>query len=219
MTTTDDDIQTGAARACGWALTAAAIVSVATMLYHPSVGGRGMDAVREIASESLVANFVHAIMMLAFGALLVGFTGLSAALGWRSFASRAAYVAYAIGGATMFGAATVNGFAINRVARAFLAAGSTDVAIVHDQIATLGALSSTWAQSGAAAQGVAFALWAFALWPHARGLAALGGLAAVPALAAGFGILPLNVHGYLLVVVAQAMWTVAVGVQLIRGRH
>ena len=215
---THDDIQTPGERASGWALAAGAIVSAAGMLYHPSTGGEGMAAVREFARESPIANVVHAVMMLALGALLVGFTGLSAALGWRSFLSRAGYVVYAIGGATMFGAATINGFAIGRVARAFLASGSSDIAIIRDQLAPLGALSSTWAQLGAAGQGLAFALWAAALWRRAPLLAALGAVAAAPALAGGLGVLPLDVHGYLAVVVAQSVWTIAIGVQLARGR-
>lgn len=214
---TSDDIQTPGERACGFALIAAAVVAAIGMLYHPSTGGHGMAAVREIARESLIANVVHAVMMLALGALLVGFTGLSAVLGWRSFVSRAAYVAYAVGGAAMFGAATINGFATGKVARAFLASGSADLTVIRDQLVPLGALSTTWAQIGAAGQGLAFALWGTALWRRAPGLAGLGMLAAVPALAGGVGIVPLNVHGYLAVVVAQSVWTIAIGVRLARG--
>ena len=95
--------------ASGWALASAAIVAVATMLYHPSAGGHGMDMVRELAAEAGVANHVHAIMIAALGTLVFGFSGLTDALGWRQPLPRAAFIAYAIGAVIMLGAATVNG--------------------------------------------------------------------------------------------------------------
>lgn len=211
------ELQPGEA-ASGWVLAGAAIVAVVTMLYHPSAGGHGMAAVREIADETSVANHVHAIMIAALGLLLFGFAGLTDALGWKKPLPRAAFIAYAIGAAIMLGAATVNGFAIGRVARDFVATGSTDIQAIGGQISVLASLSRTWAQAAVAAQAVAYLLWALALWPRSRTLAVLGGLAALPAIAGGLGLLPLNVHGYLAVVAAQTIWTVAAGVMLARGR-
>lgn len=219
MTPKPADFQTARTdRACGLALVAGGAATVAGMLYHPSVGGAGLDAIREIAEEGAVARLVHGAMLAALGVLLFGFSGLSERLGWRSPASRAAFVAYALGAVAMMGAAVVNGFAVNKVAGAFLASGSQDLDLAGSSLAVLRALSSTWAQLAVGAQAAAFGLWSAALWKRSRALAAGGLLAAAPAAASAVGILPLDVHAYLAVVATQALWTAAAGIQLLRGR-
>lgn len=219
MTANHADFQSMPAdRACGLVLIVAGALSVVGMLYHPSVGSRGMDAIRELAKEGGVANVVHTVMLLALGALVFGFSGLSARLGWQTAASRAAFIAYALGSTAMMGAAVINGFAINKVVDAFLATGSQDLELAQSWLAVLGAMSSTSAQVAVGAQAIALLLWSVALWERFR-LLALGGLFASGLTATGtLGILPLSVHGYLVIVAAQATWTVAVGIQVLRGR-
>lgn len=219
MTASTADSQTPTPyRACGWALILGGAVTVAGMLYHPWVGSSGLEAVREIANEGRAANLVHAVMLAALGTLLFGFSGLSERLGWRSPASRAAFVAYAVGAFAMMGAAVINGFAVAKVAGAFLASGSQDLDLVRSAMSVLRALATTWAQLAVGAQAIAFCLWSAALWKSSRALAAGGLLAAGPAAAAAFGLLPLSVHFYLAVVAAQAAWTIAAGIRLLRDR-
>ena len=218
MNTHEQQFQTADRRACGWVLAIAATISVAGMMYHPSTGGHGMEAVREIAREGSLASVVHGVLLVALGALAFGFSGLTDALGWRSPSARAAFTAYAFGLVSMSGAAVINGFAVNKVARGFLAAGSGNIELIRSQLITLSSLSSTWAQVAVGAQAIALGLWAIALWPKQRVLATGALLAAAPTAAAALGLLPLNVHGYLAVVAAQAAWTIAVGIQLLRNR-
>lgn len=218
MNTPEQEFQTADQRACGWVLAIAAIISVAGMTYHPSTGGHGMEAVREIAREGTLASVVHGVMLVALGGLAFGFSGLTGAPGWRSPAARAAFTAYAFGMVSMGGAAVINGFAVNKVARGFLATGSENVELIRSQLITLSSLSSTLAQVAVGAQAIALGLWAVALWSKQRALATGALLAAAPTAAAALGLLPLSVHGYLAVVAAQAAWTIAVGVQLLRNR-
>ena len=78
------------------------------------------------------------------------------------------------------------------------------------------------AKLGVIATSAAIVLWAIALLhdsKRARWLAIVGlatGLA--PALALLAGWIRLDVHGMLIVVIAQALWNLAAGTELIRGR-
>jgi hypothetical protein len=204
-------------RICGWTLVVAALLSVAGMLHHPVAGGHGMAAVQNLAGMAGAANGVHGFLMVVLGALVFGFTGLTGQLGWRTPAARAAFVAYAMGVTAMLGAAVINGFAFTKVAAGLLARGTSDADLIDAIFSALGAISGTWAQVGVGAQAFAIALWALALRDRNRPLAILGAVASLPAFAAMFGLFALDVHGYLGVVVVQAVWTIAAGVALIRN--
>lgn len=205
-------------RICGWTLVVAALLSVAGMLHHPTGGGHGMAAVQNLAQIGGAANGVHGFLMIVLGALVFGFSGLTGQLGWQAPAARAAFVAYAMGAMAMLGAAVINGFAFTKVANGFLARGSSDPMLIDAILSALWAISETWAQVAVGAQAIAIALWALALWTRNRPLAMLGAVTAIPAFAAMVGLFALDVHAYLMVVVAQAVWTVGAGVALIRDR-
>ncbi len=205
-------------RVCGWTLVVAAALSVVGMLHHPSVGGHGMTAVANLARMSGIANGVHGFLMVVLGTLVFGFSGLTSQLGWRVPAARAGFIAYAMGAMAMLGAAVINGFVFSKVAEGFLARGNTDVMMIDTMFSALAAISTTWAQVAVGAQAIAISLWALALWGRNRPLAVFGAVAAVPIYAAMLGIFALDVHGYLGVVVVQAVWTIATGLELIRGR-
>ncbi len=203
---------------CGWILLLGSGLSVLGMLHHPTAGGHGLVAVQNLARMADLANAVHGFLMVVLGAMVFGLSGLTARLGWSSPAPRAAFIAYAIGAMTMLGAAVINGFAYSRLAGWFLAHKTTDPMLIDAVLAALGSLATTLAQVGVAGQAFAIALWALALWRHNKALAVLGAVVAIPSFAAMFGAFPLNVHFYLGVVVSQAVWTMAVGAAMVRGR-
>ena len=205
-------------RVCGWTLVIGAALSVLGMLHHPSGNGHGVVAVQSLIGISNSANAVHAFLMVVLGALVFGFTGLTARLGWATPSARAAFIVYAAGAMAMLGAAVINGFAITRVAHGFAARGVDDPALIDAVFSVLWALSETWAQVAVGGQGIAIALWSAALLRRNLPLALLGAVVAVPTLAGMAGVFALDVHGYLGVVIAQALWTIAVGYALLTDR-
>ena len=215
------DIDTQAAfdrRVCGWTLIVAAGLSVAGMLNHPAAGGHGLAAAQTIAGIGAAASAVHGFLMVVLGAIVFGFTGLTARLGWNTPTARAAFVAYAAGAMAMLGAAVINGFVMARVAHGLLKRGVTDPALIDALFSALSALAETWAQVGVGGQGIAIALWSAALVRRNLPLAILGACVAVPTLAGMAGVFALDVHGYLGVVIAQALWTIAIGFALLTDR-
>ena len=205
-------------RVCGWTLVIGAALSVLEMLHHPLGSGHGVTAVQSLVGISGTANAVHAFLIMVLVAMVFGFTGLTARLGWTTPAARAAFVAYAAGALAMLGAAVVNGFAITRVAHGFAARGVTDPTLIDAVFSVLWAISESWAQVAVSGQGIAIALWSMALLRRNLPLALLGAVVAVPTLAGMAGAFALDVHGYLGVVIAQALWTIAVGYVLLTDR-
>lgn len=203
---------------CGWVLIVGSGLSVLGMMYHPSADGHGMAAVQSLAGMTALANGVHGFLMVILGSMVFGLSGLTGRIGWSSPSARAAFVAYAIGAMAMLGAAVINGFAFSRLAGWFLAHGGTDPMLIDAILAALWSISASWAQVGVGGQAFAIALWALALRNRNRPLAVLGALVAVPSFAAMLGTFALDVHGYLGIVIAQAVWTIAAGAALVRGK-
>jgi hypothetical protein len=78
-----------------------------------------------------------------------------------------------------------------------------------------------WAGIGAVATSAAILAWSSLLVRRAGGLRIIGGaglalgLATIAMLVSG--ALILNVHGFILLVVSQAAWTIAIGLALVRN--
>jgi hypothetical protein len=209
------------ARRAGIVLIAATIVSIVAMAHHPSVGSHDpAAAIAEIGTKATLNRIVHGVLIALMGLELYAFAVFADRLGGRRDAVRLGFIAYAIGVGAMIGAALISGFVVTQ-----LAAHDTYAGVDASAFANLARLAMAGNQSlaelGVIAISVAILAWSIALLhDRSQRWLAIVGLAAsvLPALALVAGVIRLDVSGMTLVVVAEAVWNVAVGVALIRGR-
>ncbi|HEY5712852.1 MAG TPA: hypothetical protein VIT38_13240 [Allosphingosinicella sp.] len=222
MEATSDEIRN--AKAFGWMLVVGAVLSTGFAMVHPHVSSHELDSVlAEMVAGATFNGFVHGSLLALMIVLVAGFLGLSMRLGIGWPTVTLAMASYLLGALAMAGAAVINGFALG------IFAGRYDGAVRPDQVAAVsasfnmaGSIAATWAGIGAVGMSAAIALWSVRLVALGGAQRILGALGLVIGIAAAgmliSGTLVLNVHGFLLLVMAQSLWTVAVGVQMARGR-
>jgi hypothetical protein len=196
---------------------------VVTMALHPR-GGSG-QALREGDSLSRVgvaAVVSHSIAIAGLPLLLLGFWGLSRRLGWESAAVRLAFAAYALAAAAVLNAAVLSGFVSTGVAMSIRAETEEGARAVASLFAYTFVLNQAFAKVYAVASSAAIALWSLRATRLGDGWRAAGifGLLAGAAPAAGVltGRLPLNVHGFGMVVLLQSAWTLWIATRLMSDR-
>ncbi len=211
----------GEGRIAGIVLLAATLLSILMMAHHPSATTHDPDSLAaDIAGSATLSRVVHGVLIALIGAELYAFVVFSGRLAQGRSAARAGFVAYAIGAGAMIGAALISGFVVSSLGVYY--AGASDPAPFVDFARLSMTGNQALAKLGVVAMSAAIVLWAVALLhdsKRVRWLAIVGfvtGLA--PAIALFAGAVRLDVHGMLLVVLAQAIWNLAVGTALVRGR-
>lgn len=121
----------------------------------------------------------------------------------------------------MLGAATVSGFVAPGLAERYAQATPQEMEAAAPIFRFGFEVNQALAKIGATAQSVGIFLWSWVLLLRAgapkwvRAVGALGlAVGAFPVLGLVSGSLALDVHGMLAVVVAQAVWTIAIGAWL-----
>jgi hypothetical protein len=212
----------GAARGTGSTLIAASVASVGFMLRHPTVHATSFaDALAELDRGAVGNGVVHGALIGTTALLLAGFAGLCDRLGGRRPTVRIGLVAAALGTFATAAAATINGFVVPALAGRY--AGKPEQADLARGLLTLCHLGNqAAARVGAVALLLALLTWSIALVRRAGGARALAlsGIvfSSLLAVVVAAGVLPLDVHGMLLIILGVAAWSVASGVLLLRGR-
>jgi hypothetical protein len=224
--TTANDVPNGAsapgeARIAGILLVATTLLSILMMAHHPTASTHDPASLAaDIAGSATLSRVVHGVLIAVIGVELYAFAVFSGRITPGRSAARAGFVAYAIGAGAMMGAALISGFIVSSLGVYY--AGTADPAPFVDFARLSMTGNQALANMGVAAMSVAIVLWAVALLhdrTRARWLAIIGFAAGLaPAIALFAGAIRLDVHGMLLVVVAQAIWNLAAGTELIRGR-
>ena len=221
MSAVIETAELASARRAGIVLVAATIVSILAMAHHPSVASHDAGAaIAEIGTKATLNRIVHGVLIALMGLEAYAFAVFAHRIGARRDAVRLGFVAYAIGIGAMIGAALISGFVVTRLASHYAEAGADPDAFANlARLAMAG--NQSLAQLGVIAISVAILAWSVALLhDRAQRWLAIVGLAAsvLPALALVAGLIQLDVSGMTLVVVAEAIWNIAAGVALIRGR-
>lgn len=207
----------------GASIALGAIISIVLMSYHPSISaGTTSGALEELANEAFVSKIVHGGMITVLGVQTFGFAGFSARLGLYKSLPLAGFVAYVMGTMAMVGAAIPSGFLFPDLAIGYLDNPIGDLESLRTAFFMYSSINQTLAQFGVIASSVAIFFWSLSLLQKSGVTRVIGILgvpvAAAPAIAILFGFLVLTVHGMALVVMVQASWSVAVGVQLWRRK-
>jgi hypothetical protein len=199
-----------------------AVVAVAAVAHHPSVGraASGADVLAQIVRLSALDESVHAVVIVAACGLLFGLTAFAARRGLRNEAVLAGLIAYATGTVFAIAAALIDGFLIPAIAARYATAPparlDTALQLLTVCAMTIQIATKTWLLATC----FAVLMWSSGLIRHGRVLRAIGALGAV-ATAALLVVLAftanVNPHSLGLIVVLQTVWYVAIGALMVRG--
>lgn len=191
------------------------------MAHHPTAHGHNLpEVMQNLARVQGLNALVHGSLLAISGLLAVGYAGFSDGLKFPRLA-RAGRLAYFAGVLAMGVGGLINGFVTPAVARKLTAA--QDLAAARPVFRALWELNQGFAAVGVMATGVAVVLWSIALirqgglgrWIGAAGLVANAAL--LVALIGGW--LTLDVHGFGLFVLVQAVWGLMVAANMLWGRR
>lgn len=211
----------GEARIAGIVLIATTLLSILMMAHHPTASTHEATALAaDLAGKATLSRVVHGSLIAMIGLELYAFVVFAGRLAQGRSAARAGLVAYAIGAGAMIGAALISGFVMSSLAGYYASVADPAPFVDFARLAMTG--NQALAKLGVVAMSAAIVLWAVALLhdhARARWLAIVGfATGLVPAIALIAGATHLDVHGMLLVVLAQAIWNLAAGTELIRGK-
>jgi hypothetical protein len=200
---------------------AASILSVCFMVYHPRVHAHGMaEFVEAVRAELLVNGVVHGSLIALLAVLAAGYSVLTTRI--DGVLARMALVSFGLGVVCGTAAASINGLIMPQFVLAAARKSSVDLESIRPILDFCHAANQVCSRIWIVAAAAAVLLWSLALLKRsgpARTVGVLGALLGLTPLAAlALGYLPMDVHGVLGFIVTQTIWSVAVGVLLIRGR-
>jgi hypothetical protein len=210
-------------RLAGFALVGVSVLAAVVMSHHPVAGGSDIGAVTaEISRLAWLDRVVHGTLMALLAVSLLSYVEISHHLGFAHSLVRSALVAYAIGTGAMFGAALIDGFVLSWLGESYAQASAADLQAFRHILRLTFSSNQALADFGTLAMSAGYGFWSVALlrrptvsrWLGISGIL----LATLPAFALLSGLLRLDMHGMLGVIVGQSLWNVALGVQLIRGK-
>jgi hypothetical protein len=207
-------------RKSGLALIAGSTGLIITMALHPV--GHDLLVPGQFDRIARLVVVVHTLALVCIPVMFLGALGLSRRLASPDRLSLCAVVAYGFACVAAINAAAVSGLVAPGIARQMAAADPAGgTAKVWSVLFTYsGSLNQAFALVFVVASSAALALWSAGILRNAifaRGLGVygciLGSLTVVAVLS---GHLRLNVHGFGLVVLGQAIWFVLAGILLCR---
>jgi hypothetical protein len=205
----------------GIALIAGAAGAIVTMSIHPS--GHDLFAPDQFATMARLAVVAHALALATVPVSFLGAMALSRRVSTPERLALAALVTYAFASVAVMSAAVVSGLVGPTLVRRILAAEPEakpgwEIAFRYN-----GLLNQAFARVYVVASAAAIVLWSASILRSgalARGVGICGCLVGPAILIALLsGHLTLGVHGFGLVVLAQASWFIAVGTLLCRFRE
>ena len=192
------------------------IGTIITMALHPT--GHDLMPPGQFNAVARMAVAVHALALICLPIIFLGSLGLYRRLACPNRLSLTALVMYGFATVAVMNAATLSGLVAPGLARHMLAndAGSRDMWSIAFHLS--GDLNQAFALVFVVASSAAILLWSIAILRSgifSRALGIYGCLAAPLTLIAVLsGHIRLNVHGFGIVVLSQAVWFISAGVLL-----
>lgn len=206
-------------RESGWMLIGGTLASLVTMAMHPNVR-QMLDDFATHGPRNVVA---HGLALLAIPFTLVGYGALARRLATRHAASaRLGYACVAIASGAVAVAAIASGLLSTMLVARLVRLDGSEEAFARALLGYTGLVNQAFATVFVAGWSLAMLVWSLAVlrgaalarWLGWYGLL-LGGVLLVVTL---LGRLRLDVHHFGLIVVAQGVWTIGAGVELVRSR-
>jgi hypothetical protein len=195
-------------RSAAIALVAGFGAGLVTMVTHPT--GHDVIARASAGGSNALTTGVHILALFGQALLVCGTLGLTWRLRARRDLAVAAFIAFAFASVSVFIAATASGLLAPMSVRGIGEADEVRRAAMMDALAYTGLINQAFAKLHVLFSCLAIALWSLSMLlgrELSRGLAILGFVLGTPlALAAATGVLPLDIHGFLLVVLTEGAW-------------
>ena len=204
-------------RTAGILLIAGSLAGVLVMAMHPT--GHSMMEPGAFARQAHVNTFVHGLAIASLPALFLGLLALARRLRWTD-AAIAGLVVFGFGLIAVASAAIASGFVATEVVQEMLGSSGAardtyDVLLEYTHMLNQGYAKVNVMASSAGMLLFSIAILRTRLLPRALGIVGtiVGSLVMVLFLA---GHLRLNIHGYGMVILLQAIWLVWTGIALMR---
>ena len=192
-----------------------------TMALHP-VGIDNASA-EVLARQNQISIAVHSLGLLSVPLVVFGFVGLSARVGWTRASTQFAFIVYAISAVALGLAAVASGLVAPALIQQTIGAGSESLAQLKTMLEYNWQFNQACAKVFVVGASLAIIAWSYAIASMGRFervVAWFGWLVGVASLAALFsGHVRLDVHGFGLIVLLQAVWNICVGISLQRSKQ
>lgn len=204
----------------GQLLIGAPILATIFAFFHPQITSHDFNVVmRELVQAATFNGWIHGTLIALYFVNLAGFSGWACRLGISRPTVVLGLVFYAVGAMAFTSAAVINGFALAMFAERIPNVRPDDITALAGSFNMAASIAAVWAAAGVAATSGAILAWSVCMIGHRTTERAigLGGIViAVGTLAVLIsGSMVLDVHGFLLMTVAQAVWTIAVGATMV----
>jgi hypothetical protein len=208
-------------RMSGLALILGSVGSIITMGLHPT--GHDLLAPGQLTPVMHMVVFVHSLALICLPVMFFGAWGLTRRLASPSRLSTLALVFYGFAMMATMNAAAISGFMTPYIAQQMALPDPAMHDMWHMILHYNGQLNQTFALVLVMAASVAILLWSISMLKSKKFAAALGiygcVLGTVTIILVGSGHVKLGVHGFGMIVVAESIWYVIVGVMLMRMRE
>lgn len=208
-------------RKAGILLIAGSLGGIVTMAIHPTAHAGELNA-EHAAHIATVSGAVHSLAMVSFVVMFLGACGLARRIAASDRIAFAGLVTFGFACVAVMTAAAVSGLIVPAMLRQM--AGDVAAAGPQWKIAIGGIfqINQAMAKMYSVGASLAIVLWSISVLRNGglgRWIAVYGCIAAA-AITAGIvvGHLRMNVHGFGAVVLGQAIWFVAAGLQMARVR-
>lgn len=196
----NDDNNKGRDLLAGGALIASSLLVILLMAHHPTAAG-----------PHALARFVHGGMMIMIMVTLAAYARFASLRGFGRYPVLLGLVFYAAGAFGNLLAATVNGFAVPALAERGAEKALFTLTWEINQAAAYAAVYAT---------SIAFALWGADMLVRGPRVTGALGLAAgaIPAALLATGALTMHIGGAFIVYASAAVFSVIIGLQMMRGK-
>lgn len=192
------------------------------MIFHPTGHDLLAQADQIARRNETIAVTTHALALASIPLLLFGFVGLSRRLGWAHPETSAAFIAYAFAAAAAICATVINGIVAPALTRRIMTADEPTRQIISVVFMNNTLLNQAFSKIFAVASSAAVTLWSVSMLKGNRVTRSIGVIGCVVGLAGLAGLLSghlrMNVHGFGILVFAQSVWIILLGVFLCRQK-
>ena len=190
------------------ALIAGTLAGYVTMFFHPT--GADVIAAASGGASNSVAMAVHFLAWLGQGATLAGAVGITHRLWSQRELAVGSYVFFTLAAVAALVATAASGFVAPRVVAGIAAADTTAREAMMSHLRYTWYINQTFSMMCVLFTSVAILLWSIAMLrarTMGRGLGGYGVVLSVALVAAVvLRLLPLDVHGFGIVVLTQGVW-------------
>ena len=201
----------------GVALIVGTVGYVATMALHPTGVAHLSEA--GLLHELDVVVAVHVLGLLSLPVVLFGFVGLSIRTGWQRPSTQFAFTAYSLAVVAVMLAAIADGLVGPALLRKTVGAGDAALQAVRIAFDYNFQLNQACAKLFVVGASLAIIAWSYALaalGAYERRIAWFGWFVGLASMAALFsGHVRMTAHGFGAIVLAQALWNIALGVSML----